>query len=139
MARRGGLRNNEEAEAALDEPRADLQVQPFTIQELMAATMGPHQRDRPKPLKPPKWEETQNIREYLQLFQTIRNHNEWTAAEAVIQLRCTLTGPAQQTALAYPDYDYDELTEELLNRYATDPKDARFEIRRLKREKGMTP
>jgi len=138
MATRRNGRAQEEAE---EEPRAgDLQVHPFTIQELMAATMGDRApRERRKPVKPPKWEEKQDMGEYLQLFSTIADHNEWDDVEAAIQLRCSLTGSPQLTAFSYPDYHFRDLRNELLNRYGIEPKDARFEIRRLKRERGVTP
>jgi len=79
------------------------------------------------------------MREYLQLFATIAEHNEWDDVESAIQLRCSLTGSPQLTAFSYPDYEFPDLRNELLNRYGIEPKDARFEIRRLKRERGVTP
>ena len=56
-----------------------------------------------------------------------------------MQLRCSLTGPPQGTAYAFPEHDIHGLTDVLLERHGVNAREARLMIRRLARTKEMTP
>jgi len=80
----------------LDAPVA---IQPFTMREFMAQSTA-----RPpasKKVKPPMYESTADMREYLTLFEAIAAQNEWGPDESGLHLRCCLTGAPQRTAFQF--------------------------------------
>lgn len=112
-----------------------------TIEELVRATTGLQQQSPPSKskLKPPAHNMETDMQQYLQLFATVAKHNNWNNTEAGVQLRCYLSGSAQRLSYLHPDYDFNQLEEVLLERFALSAVDARYRIRRLARSKNTTP
>ena len=134
------ISSSRHAEEELMDNPGDIQaqVQPFTIAQLLEATQR-FQAPRASKIKTPPYHDGINVREYLDLFQRITRQSQWGPAEAGIQLRCSLTGKALQTAYAFPQLDYYGLAAALVERHGLNTREARMLIRRLARTKEMSP
>ena len=111
-----------------------------TIEELVRATTGsaPAPPSTRSKLKPPAHSMDTDMQQYLQLFATVARHNNWDNTEAAVQLRCYLTGQAQTLSYLHPEYNFTQLENLLIERFALSPVDARYRIRRLARSRETT-
>lgn len=109
----------------------------FTVRDLIEA-VKPHHVTATSRVSAPPYNTSQDMREYLTLFELVAHNNRWDPAEAGIQLRCSLAGPALRIANTVPDLHYPELRDVLLERLTITARDARFQMRHLIKEKGAT-
>src|SRR5678815_3608351 len=93
-----------------------------SIPNLLESVSGLLQ-SRPTPMKPGKFDGTGSLESFLVQFEVCATHNQWTAADRVDFLRCSLEKAATQLLWdfgAQPSVSYEELVERLRQRYGTE-------------------
>ena len=88
----------------------------------MPETTGGRPWTRPPPMKPGKFDGTGSLESFLVQFEVCARHSQWTAADRVDYLRCSLEKAATQLLWdfgARPNVGYEELVERLRQRYGT--------------------
>lgn len=80
-------------------------------------------------LKPPTFDGSTDIRNFINLFDQVRNQNQWTPEHSAIQLKLAVKHPASEGLLGET---YEELCNCLMNRYEVTEEEARRQLRQAR-------
>lgn len=121
-----------------DQQNIQSQVQPSTVLENLIKLMEKQvqaqlqvadtaRQDR-RLMQPAIFDGSSDVRQYLEDFDALVQHNRWNDNEATLQLRLALRGHAKDSASGDT---YQELKESLLTRFEPTEEEARRELRHL--------
>lgn len=101
----------------------------FNLRDLANAIRRPHRRH----VKAPTFDGKDNVRDFLRLFNNVREANEWNDDEAGLQLKLSLEGSARTGVMGDT---IEELTASLLARFELTQDEARSALKNAKLRAG---
>lgn len=135
MAQQQDREERERLQQRLEEMEAVLQnrdEQQVEIRDLVDILRRQGDRQHHK-VKPPTFDGKQDVAKFLQMFEEVRDINNWNNATAALQLKLALTGTTRETAQGET---YQEIRDYLRTRYEVTEDEARQELKIAKLKKG---